>query len=93
MAGRRPRYLAAISTAFLASLLSMAMGLALGGEAPSSYMGGAIFSAVHLLSFRRDPSRGSAEAEEALTLGAGVGFGLAFQNPLAGALLSLGDDP
>lgn len=41
--GYKPRFITAISTVFITSLISMLMGLSLGGEAPSLYLSGASF--------------------------------------------------
>lgn len=66
-----------------ACVLSFLMGLALGAEAPSVFLSASIFLLLSL-SFYKET-----EKKEVIALGASLGFGLAFQNPLAGFLMYL----
>lgn len=84
--GIRPRFVLAIATVFVTSLISMLMGLALGSEAPSMYLSGASFCMVYYLAFKKD-GRDGERIREAISTGSGVGFSMAFQNPLAGLLM------
>lgn len=86
--GQRPRFLIGITAVFLCSLISMLMGLNMGGEAPSVYLGGAIFGFLFYLFFKKFSDKRKI-IETSLFIGSGVGFGLAFQNPLAGLLIGL----
>lgn len=70
----------------VASLISMLMGLAIGSEGPSSYVAGALFSFFFSSIFFKDDEK---KRISSLSIGLGVGFGMVFQNPLAGILFSL----
>lgn len=86
--GQKPRFLTGIITVFICSLMSMLMGLNMGGEAPSIYLGGAVFCLIFYLFFRNIEDKRKI-IETSLFIGSGVGFGLAFQNPLAGLFIGL----
>lgn len=73
----------AIAACFVTCLCSFTMGLALGGEAPSVFMGAIIFAFV--FSFVDDSEE---RLLRAIRVGAAVGFSLAFMNPIAGVLFS-----
>lgn len=86
--GYKPRFITAISTVFITSLISMLMGLSLGGEAPSLYLSGASFCLVFYFFYRKE-ANGRNIISDVIWLGGATGFGLAFQNPLAGLMMSL----
>lgn len=79
--GFHPRFCQAIGITFVSCCLSFLLGLALGGEAPSVFMAALLAGGLAQRAF---PER--EKTEEAIRIGAGVGFGLAFMNPLAGWL-------
>ena len=81
--GVRFRFVLALFFAFVTCSLSFLMGLALGGEAPSVFMGAIIFAGVFSLA-KEDQKR----LLRAIKVGSCVGFSLAFMNPLAGILYS-----
>lgn len=85
--GKRPRFILAISTIFITSCLSMLMGLALGSEAPSMYLGGSIFCLVFYLFYNKKKDDRYVIVD-VMSIGSGTGFGIAFENPLAGLLMS-----
>lgn len=77
------RFFKAIAVCFLTCLCSFVMGLALGGEAPSVFMGAIVFAFV--FSFEDESQE---RLLRAIRVGAAVGFSLAFMNPIAGVLFS-----
>lgn len=77
------RFVKAIAFSFITCTLSFLMGLALGGEAPSVFMGAVSFALV--FSFSEESKE---RLLRAIKVGSCVGFSLAFMNPLAGILWS-----
>ena len=77
------RFIKAIIFSFLTCTFSFLMGLALGGEAPSVFMGAVSFALV--FSFAEENQE---RLLRAIKVGSCVGFSLAFMNPLAGILFS-----
>ncbi len=77
------RFIKAIIFSFVTCTLSFLMGLALGGEAPSVFMGAVCFAFV--FSFSEESKE---RLLRAIKVGSCVGFSLAFMNPIAGILFS-----